>query len=277
MTEIQAWVYNPLVGFFKGKATDPFIGHVFYCEKHETCELHKKGQCALAEFLLQRCPYGNRVHIKGPTKRSSKLNTWVNDFDTEHEKGVKAPPLKTPSSLSYVNDYVYIQYPTMIDKNYAKEYGVQSLKSFILKTDFTPKFIVEYIVKYVNKNMSWANTSNGGYLCDAFMRQLKTIDKELFEKTIEYDEEYMSRYRSLTNVGRKAVLNTLTPNVGHYTDIHKSTWVYDGEYLVSTNTRASFTLVETKQILEIKIKPTPNVVVKIECDEQVNDNTVFVD
>lgn len=277
MTEIQAWVYNPLVGFFKGKATDPFIGHVFYCEKHETCELHKKGQCALAEFLLQRCPYGNRVHIKGPTKRSSKLNTWVNDFDTEHEKGVKAPPLKTPSSLSYVNDYVYLLYPTMVDKKYVNEQETLHSNSFIEKSSFTPEFIVEHILKYTNKNSPWSKTLNGEKLDFTFMRQLKSIDKKLFEKTIEYDEYYMSQYLSITNVGRKAVLNTLTPNVGHYTDIHKSTWVYDGEYLISINTSASFTLVETKQILEIKIKPTPNVVVKIECDEQANDNTVFVD
>lgn len=43
------------------------------------------------------------------------------------------------------------------------------------------------------------------------------------------------------------------------------------------NSHASFTLIETREIQECRLKPNGNVAVKVSDDAQVNDNTEFID
>lgn len=104
----------------------------------------------------------------------------------------------------------------------------------------------------------------------------KEIDPALYEEVRDMNQDHIG-FASMTNVGRKAILQTLTPNVGTFTDIHGGIWVWDGEYLHSNNTHASFTLIETREIQECRLKPNGNVAVKVSDDAQVNDNTEFID
>jgi hypothetical protein len=92
---------------------------------------------------------------------------------------------------------------------------------------------------------------------------------------IEQSEHAKRIYQSFTNVGRKAILDTLTPNIGKFVDTHGDGWTWDGEWLASTNSHSPFMLV--KKFSEIKIKPDKGQVVKITDEKQVNSETRFVD
>ena len=109
-----------------------------------------------------------------------------------------------------------------------------------------------------------------------FLLWLKQLDNALYEEVKEMNPTH-SGFVAMTNVGRKAILQTLNPNIGTFKDIHGGIWVWDGEYLHSNNTHASFTLIETREIQECRLKPNGNVAVKVCDDAQVNDNTEFID
>ena len=81
----------------------------------------------------------------------------------------------------------------------------------------------------------------------------------------------------MTNVGRKARLKTLTPNIGEFKDIHGGLWTWDGMYITSENTKASFTLVETREIEECRIKPKDDIIVQVSDERQVHVNAKYID
>lgn len=279
--EIAAWVWNPANALFKQKKTEKAIGHIMYCDCAEKCELYNKGQCVLCSGN-NKCPYGSRGRAIGYSRMAKGFWTWINDFEKAH-KDVLGSKLTQPKKMEYFMDLVYVPIAHLnlnehIDFVDGKGWGFYVGKPIIKREHFNAEFISKQIVNYIPRTifdgsliMSYQKEE-----VPKFLTWLKEIDPALYEEVRDMNQDHIG-FASMTNVGRKAILQTLTPNVGTFTDIHGGIWVWDGEYLHSNNTHASFTLIETREIQECRLKPNGNVAVKVSDDAQVNDNTEFID
>lgn len=276
--EIQAWVWNPANSLFKQKKSEKAVGHILYCDCPEKCQLYAKGNCVLEK---NSCPHGGRGRVAGYSRMASKFSTWIREFEESHKEAMQAK-LTQPQKLEYFMDYVYIPIAYLnMNKNidFYDGGGLMSLRRPIIKRDiFTAEFIGKQIVNFVPR----AFFDNG--VIEKYQKEevpkfliwLKELDNDLYEQVKALSPEHKG-FISMTNVGRQAVLKTLNPNVGEFKDIHGGLWVWDGEYLTSYNTHASFTLVDTREIEECRIKPKDRVIVMVTDDKQVNTNTEFID
>ena len=110
-----------------------------------------------------------------------------------------------------------------------------------------------------------------------FLLHLREQFKELYEQLVETYPRAAEILSKHTNVGRKARLGSLTPNVGTFNETSSSKveahWVWDGEYLTSVDKKTSFLIVYN--FSEIRIKPSLDAVVTITDEAQVNESTIF--
>ena len=278
MKEIKAWVWNPTNAIFKQKVSEKAIGHIFLCEYPELCELHAKGQCVMCDGNTG-CPYGRRIRELGFSKRASKFSSWIREFEEKH-KAVVGVKLEQPKKLSYVVDYVYLPIAHLGINgkiNFVKGGGYMSFSElFINKADFTSDFITKEIINFIPHALLGGIIDNYQKKeVPKFITWLKELDKPLFEEVkMQFPND--ERFKFISNIGRQAKLITLTPNIGTFNDIHGGTWVWDGEYITSTNSHASFCLVDTKFIEECKLKPKSDSFVKVTDNRQVNENTEFI-
>lgn len=277
--EIDAWVWNPANSLFKQKKSEKAVGHIIYCECPEKCELYAKRKCVA---FNNRCPYGSRGQVTGYSRMASKFSSWIRDFEEAH-KEVYRSKLEQPKKLEYFVDLVYIPISHLnlnksIDFVDGGGIGFFKGRPIIKREHFNAVFISEKIVNFIPRSF-FENAIISDYQdkeVPKFLLWLKQLDYQLYEKVKEMNPNHPV-FSAMSNIGRKAILKTLNPNVGTFKDIHGGIWTWDGEYIYSNNTHASFTLIETRQIQECRLKPKEDVVVKICDEEQVNDNTEFVD
>lgn len=274
--EIDAWVWNPANSLFKQKKSEKAIGHIIYCECPEKCELYAKGCCLAYDG---NCPHGSWECATGYSMMANKFYSWISEFEQAHKDAYRAR-LKAPKKLEYFMDMVYIPISYLsLNEGIAFIRGggmFNSAKPVIARELFTKEFISEKIIKFKPRDLF------GGEIKDyqekevpKFLLWLKQLDYALYEQVREMNPGYHG-FAGMTNVGRKAVLQTLNPNTGTFTDIYGGIWTWDGEYLYSNNTHASFTLIETREIQECRLKPKGNVIVKVCDDAQVNYKTEFI-
>lgn len=275
--EIKSWVFDPSISLFKHSKNERAEGRVISCECPEQCELYKKGMCVLPKGS---CSHGSYYFSFGYSQRSRKYYSWISEFREAHKETYKVK-LENPQKLEYFMEFVYIPI-SYLGLNEKIEFydggGMFSTKRPILKKElFTAEFISKNILNFKPYAMF------GGEIKDyqekeipKFLTWLKELDNELFEQVRKINPDHKA-FASMTNIGRSAILSTLTPNVGLLKDIHGGLWKWDGEYLTSQNTHASFTLVKTSEIEECRIKPKEGVVVKVTDEQQVNIETKFID
>lgn len=265
MKEIISWVYDPKKSIFKTPKNEPARGYYIQCSNTENCGLYKNKQCVMLH-VFGGCPYGEKTGVKGLTQRSVNYNKWINDFKEKHNNTIDLD-LRTPKELQYVGDYVFFTDTCIIDGNYARHNSLIIYGSFIKRSVFTCDFIVEKILGSMK-----FNPKDEEYKMK-FMRNLSNLDPELYNRVME--NEVAKKYEFKTNVGKYALLNTLNPNKGVFKDVYGGTWTYDGTYLISKDSHTTMTIASPSNILEVKIKPSPNLYVMICDDEQVKPNTVF--
>lgn len=275
--EICAWVWNPANSLFKQKKSEKAIGHIISCECPEKCELYAKGNCVMFDSY---CPYGCKGRVVGYSRMAGKFNAWINEFVNKHKDVYKAK-LVQPKKLEYFMDFVYIPIAYLgLNKDIVFVSGggyFNGYQLIIKREHFNAEFISKQVVNF--KPIALFGGVIHSYQDEEvprFLLWLKQLDPTLYEEVKEMNPNNKG-FASMTNVGRKAVLQTLNPNIGTFKDIHGGIWTWDGEYLCSNNTHASFTLIETREIQECRLKPKDNVVVKVCDDAQVNDNTEFID
>ena len=263
---------------FGNKKNDKAEIQVIRCNNSENCDLFKRGQCSLrAAFGSSRCSYGKYSREVGFTKRARKFYDWMRTKEKEYE-GV--PHLDSHSEkLAFVGDYVFLPYAHMTmckDAHFEANANLGSNGiAFMPKEDFT----IENIMTLINFR---PQAFFGGTIQDyqnkvipKFVWHLKEVVPEMFDELKELSERVREIEAKYTSVGRKAMLRTVVPNVGVFTDIHGGNWVWDGKWLTSTNSHASFMLVS--DFSEIKVKPNGDHKVKITDNAQVDENTVLLD
>lgn len=274
---IKAWVYDPSRSLVKAKKSDPAIGHYYTCSL-EGCEAMKNGMCFMMG-ITTTCKYGKHHRVYGKSQRASSFYSWMGEF-REKYKEVFDVKLSEPKILCVVGDYIVLPYSylhlneTIGDGHRSGFFSDNNV--WIKKERFTAEFIDKQILRFVPRSFL------GGVITDyqkeevpRFLKHLMRFDSNLFNEVLDLNDEWKEESRSFSDIGRKAILRTLSPNVGYFNDIHGGDWTYDGEHIYCNNRRASFCLVE--DVKEIRLKPKEDAVVVITDDKQVNDSTKFID
>jgi hypothetical protein len=218
------------------------------------------------------CPYGNTAKETGFTPRASKSREWIIERMKKYD-GLINVVSSDDGIMARVGEYIYLPYSFMKycpKVNFVKsglQYGI------IKEEDFTSETIMKLVNYQPQAMFGGTITSYQTEETPKLLRHLKGVFPDKYELFCSQYPELTPSEKELSHVGREAILSSLTPNVGEFEDCHKSKWIWDGEYLTSTNSRASFML--ANKFSEIRIKPTGDVVVKITDDKQVNSNTVF--
>lgn len=269
MKEIKSWVFDPSTSILRQSKNEQAIGFTIKCNNHENCGAFRDGECNMIH-TFGHCPYGEKEEEKGCPRTSKDFSSWISDFKEKHAESI--PNAIGPTSkLYYVGDFVYIHNSDIINPNYARENKLYHNKDFINKKDFTAEFIAKQIMEYkrdVSKKISKFDESQKIKL----MYRILDVDEKLWNEILEFGYgEYVT-----SDIGRYAVLNTLTPHKGVFTDSNGDICSYDGKYLYY-NRNNNVTMFGSNETEGIRIKPSPNFCVFIGDDEQVNPNTVFVD
>lgn len=283
--EILSWEYDPTRSFFKHKASERGSFSVLFCNSSDVCPVFAKGMCAFVG-PGGNCPCAWVSKQTSPTPRARSYRDFFNENEERHKDSFGAK-LEKVTQISYIGDnYVFLPIPHLSLLTECAELkhvtpvmggGYMTPHTLVLnRADFTPEnialmlrmipksFIGDSIIRdYQEKSVP------------KFMQQLKDCDPDLYGRVLALmNEDERIRLTGFSNVGRVALLRTLTPNTGVFRDIHGGTWTWDGEWLSSDNSHASFLLVD--RFSEIRVRPDANAKVTITDDSQVNADTVFL-
>lgn len=268
MKEINSWVFDPSASIFRQSKKEQAIGFIIKCNNHENCGAFRDGECNVIH-AFGHCPYGKKTEEKGRSRMSKDFSSWISDFKEKHAESM-SNTIKPTSKLHYVGDFVYIHNTDIINPNYARENKLYTNNNFINKKDFTAEFIAKQILGY-KRDVSEKISKFDEFQKVKLMSRILDVDEKLWNEILELG---WGEYVKKSDVGRYAILNTLTPNKGVFTDSNGAIWSYDGKYLYNKS-NTNITILESNEIEEIRIKPSPNFCAIVGDDEQVNPNTVF--
>ena len=261
-------LFEPHSPMFKQSKNKKAEVQTISCNNSDNCGLLKRGECSFRmSFRSNRCMYGRYSRYVGFSQRASKYYSWNSEQKKKHE-GIGF--LKVPSDMmAIVGDYIFLPYAHMDMLEQISWEG-----PFIKKEDFTVENIIKLLHFRPQALFGGEIKSYQKETPPSFLKHLSEQMPYLFRQVIESDEQSKKRFSEYTNIGRKAALETTTPNIGEFGDIHGGLWKWDGKALHSTNSHASFMLV--KKFKELTLIPEEKQEVVITDERQVNKDTVFV-
>jgi hypothetical protein len=269
---------------FGGRET-PLEASVISCNKHNKCSYYKNGQCLLVrQFGSKGCKFGSVNTIRGYTSRAKKYSEFKRKWK-EHEKyGKLSHP---PTKLGVIDGYVLFPYPfvRIVKSEESNKWDVTD-PSFINQTAYIP--IGEFNSDLIYRICSYKPQAiMGGTIqkyqketVPLFLSHLKELLPDKYEAFINTYPKF--KQKEINYIGRKALLKTIAPSIVHYKSVRypkfNESWEWDGEYLRYKEGHVSdFSVTKDYEIVEIVIKPTDKSTVVITSNEQVTENTVFVD
>lgn len=237
------------------------------CSCPDNCELFTRQECALLYQLRSTCPYGIYRRETGYTRRSKQYFAWCREQKTRYKD---VGFLNVPSIMGRVGEYIFLPY------SYMDSFDSLPWDSHFLKlSDFTVDTVIFLVKARPQDRFGGELTSYQKEVPPKFLKHLSECMPTLFQQVIAQSDDAKRRFQEFSNIGRRAVLDTLTPSVGMLQDIYGGQWIWDGEVLRSKNSHAAFLLVSKWK--EIWLVPEPGQVVKITEEGQVNAQTQFID
>ena len=259
------------------KSKRPFV-YSISCSA-ESCELRDRGECELMKIFAEGCPHGRASRQDGPTRRARSYSQWIRD---SRERCAKAPALKMPEPrLARCGDHFWLPYPFMrFDAGTTTMPRVPAWRSLssMLPAEALTVDLMRTILDYRPQALM------GGEITDyqkkdvpAFLQHLSEQEPELWATMCEAIPSLVGRVARASAVGRKAILSTLTPNVGEFGGRGRVKWKWDGEWLSSEGaTVLSSPIPLSADAKMVKVQPPDGLAVEVTDDRQVNEGTEFV-
>src|SRR5690606_539972 len=226
---ISVSISDPANSLVKNLRNDTARCRIVSCKNIDNCSLYKNGQCTMCSTFIEKCPYGLIRTQEGFTRRSKKYSEWISEKKKEFE-GI--PVLKSPSKvMCEIGDYIYLPYAHMNMNE--KVPFLDHSHFFCSGSHFMKKeyFTIDVILNIIYfKPMAMTVGEIESYqkeIVPKFIEHLSEVFPVLYKELAEKDVRSSLIVKNKTYVGRKAVLQSLSPNVGTFTDIHKKTWTWD--------------------------------------------------
>jgi len=275
---VHAHIFEPDKSFFKSNRKNKASCSIIICNNSENCGLYKRNECSwLAPFGWQKCPYGKYKEEEGFTKKANAYNKWIKERKDKYVD-VLDKLHSHKDILTEVGDYVFLPYShiTMNESiSFLSKGGLFTKENvFLHKSDFTINNIISICDFRPQAMMGGEITSYQLEQVPKFIKHLSEVIPEKYNELCITYERAKTIVNNFNYIGRKALLNTIIPNRGELIDCHKAKWIWDGEYLTSYNSSASFMIISN--FSELRLKPLDDCVIEITSNDQVNKNTKFV-
>ncbi|MGG4124809.1 hypothetical protein ABEV79_15000 [Bacillus licheniformis] len=276
------------VGLYGGRSIfggreRPLEASVIYCDKHESCSYFKNGQCLNVRSPLSgNCKFGSVRNIKGYTSRAKKYSQFKREWEShENYSKLKYPPQK----LGLIDNVVVFPYPfARIEEMDSGELKIKDpyFSNDVWFIDYN-KFTVELIYKLCTFRpqamLGGEITKYQKEIVPLFLAHLEEVLPERYE---EFTNKYTEFSDRIDHTGRTAILKTINPSYVYYKSKNypslNEKWYWDGEFLTyQSGYVKGFSVTNNYEIEEIKIRPSDTSKVKITSNDQVTDDTVFVD
>ena len=275
------------VGLYGGKSIfggreTPLEASVVSCDKFENCSYYKNSQCLNVRAPFgSRCKYGGVSNVKGYTSRAMKYYSFKDKWKNHEKYSLLSHP---PEKLGLIENEVVFPYThiSIKENNGNFELDVPYFSSHLSFISYE-RFDVELINRICNFRpqamMGGEITSYQNKIVPLFLTHLKEILPERYD---ELKQKYGGLVKEIDYVGRKALLKTIKSSFVQYRSKRypkfDEKWFWDGQMLVyKEGYISSFSITNDYEIIEIKIKPSDKSIVKITSNDQVTENTVFID
>ncbi len=268
-------------GIFGGRET-PLEASIISCSKHNECSFFKKGQClAVRSAFSPSCKFGSERTVRGYTSRAQKYHKFKSEWQGhEQYKKLSYPPIK----LGMIGDqvvfpYSYVRLEETETGFKVKDPSFGSSISYVGIEKFTTDLIYRICTFRPQAMMGGEISDYQKKTVPLFLAHLEEVLPEKYEAFIKAYSKYANK---IDHVGRKAYLKTIKPTVIYkksrqYPELD-SMWQWDGKSLIyQSGFVSSFSVIKDYEIDEIKLMPSDKTVVEITSNDQVDENTVFVD
>lgn len=277
---IHFHVYDPVRSIFKSDANEKSSAHFVKCNNKDDCELYGKKQCVCRRIWGPRCPYGYDSKEIGFTKKARNYSSWINE-QKENNKDVGS--LDSPAiKMARVGEFIYLPYShmNMNGSVWGKDAdgGYFAEGEYFLKLErFNPLTILSIIRFKPQALFGGEITSYQKEVVPVFIKHLSEVFPDLWKAVLEMDNSLSDRLKEYTSIGRKALLRSVKPNVGTFKTAYGE-WIWDGEKLrLNGGNTIGTPIYNNTAIKETIVIPSEDAIVKITSDEQVKDNTEFID
>lgn len=276
------------VGLYGGKSIfggreQPLEASVIYCDKHDSCSFFKNGKCLAVRSFGGGCQFGEVQTVKGYTSRAKKYSEFKQKWKGHENYGKLSA---SPDKLGLIDGVVVFPYPFVrITKTESGQWKVEgpsfyNKKAYIPYDEFNSELIYRICSFRPQAIMGGTINTYQKETVPLFLAHLKEVLPEKYEDFTELYPEFW--IKDMNYVGRKALLTTIKPSYIHYKARTDSTlneeWYWDGKYLTYKSGYVNmFRIIDEYEIQNIVIKPTEKAVVVISSNEQVKEDTVFVD
>jgi hypothetical protein len=268
-------------GIFGGKET-PLEASVVYCDRHSECSYYNSGSCLNVRApFSNRCKYGRVSNITGYTSRAAKYYEFKSKWKGHEKYGKLSYP---PRKLGLIGNEVVFPYPYARIKESDGKLFIESpgFGSDIAYVDYD-KFTTDFIIKLCDFRpyamMGGVITAYQKEVVPLFLAHLKEVLPEKYAALLKFNSDIV---KEINYVGRKALLKTTNPSCVSYESRpypqFDESWEWDGEILTRKSGYVhDFSITKDYEVVQIKIRPSDKSIIKITSNEQVNENTVFLD
>ena len=190
-----------------------------------------------------------------------------------------------PQKLGLIGDEIVFPYPyiRIIQSENGdiklSDPGFGSSLAFIKKENFTVELIKRICGFRPHAMMGGVITDYQKKIVPLFLSHLKEV---WFDKYEELGKENSELLKEVSYIGRSALLKTINPSDVYYKSSSypqfNAKWYWDGESLnYSSGYVSSFNIIKDYEVATIKIIPSDKSVITISNNEQVSEETVFID
>lgn len=230
------YVYDPNNAFFKSKSTDRYEVNIYSCSCCDQCQAYKLGCCLLKNGLWgERCPFGNRHRIEGPTKKAKSGFNFVMKAKEQFkyssvDREVKGKSLESVQCTCKIGDgsYIYINLPHLYNYVNPITEALGMTSEYVIPAENFTEKAVRTLLNFRPQALF------GGEIetyqkkeVPKFVRDLKRNFRPLYDACV-VGTPYEVYGNNIDYKGKKAFLKTLKP--GDVVLDHK-VWHWDGKKL----------------------------------------------
>lgn len=277
-------------GIFGGRET-PLEADEIYCDKSDVCSLYNEGKCLRCRSFLSgiNCKFGRNTVIKGYTSRAKKYYEFKNKYQNDEQYG----KLRYPDNLvATIGDILFIrtkyvnikkiddiEHYTGCRSALINGYEISSCSFFanahifIPISDVTNELLYAILTYRPHAMFSGSRIEDYDNVVNDILVGLKKFIPWMYK---DFIKAYPDMNREPNYIGKRVYINSLKP--GTKFRFKEYEWVYDGTYVRTNNFDVGIYspwITETKVVEEVKFKVTNKMVIKVEDNSIVDDDTVF--
>lgn len=259
----------------EGTRKSRLMAEYVYCDHTEHCSAYKENKCfRVATFLSPYCEFGRVARVDGGVKHSKMYNSLMEKVraDSNYYR------LSYPNHLFFtkVDDKMFLTMPhvriePLENGNISLETSFGRCGCVLENKHITPENFIK-IIKFEPRGFFNNNVIEGYFEKDApmLLLQIKEYIPELYQKIIELEPEL--EFIKPDYIDERAKLSTCNREMTYF--YNENEFHFEGDYLVCNNYRSVFLPFDSKEV-EIKIKVTDDMYIRITDNKQVTDDTIF--